>query len=118
MFLAHDARIAAQQTHLPRPKRGKPAKRRPGFRPKLETVEERCLLSSYNVPIDLGTLGASNLRSSAGAINNASGQVVGWARIVAGDDTAYRPFLWTAGGTDGVPSNPQMKDLGGLGAGG
>ena len=26
-----------------------------------------------------------------------------------------RGFLWTPGGTDGVPGNPQMKDLGALG---
>jgi probable HAF family extracellular repeat protein len=81
-------------------------------------VENRCLLSSYNVPIDLGTLGASSLQSGASAINNVTGQVVGGAQVVAGDPNAYHPFLWTAGGTGGVPSNPQMKDLGGLIPGG
>jgi probable HAF family extracellular repeat protein len=81
-------------------------------------VEDRCLLSSYNLPIDLGTLGASNLQSSATAITNSTGQVVGSAQTVAGDPSALHPFLWTAGGTDGVPSNPQMKDLGSLVAGG
>ena len=30
---------------------------------RLETVEDRCLLSSYSLPVDLGTLGASNLQS-------------------------------------------------------
>jgi hypothetical protein len=36
-------------------------------------VEDRCLLSTYNVPVDLGTLGASSLQSAATAINNATG---------------------------------------------
>src|SRR5262249_41899815 len=47
-----------------------------------------------------------------------TGQVVGSAQVVAGDPNAIHPFLWTAGGTDGVPSNPQMKDLGSLVPGG
>ena len=81
-------------------------------------MEDRCLLSSYSLPVDLGTLGASNLQSSALAINNTTGQVVGSAQTVAGDPNAMHPFLWTAGGTDGVPSNPQMKDLGSLVPGG
>ena len=95
-----------------------PVKQRPRFRPVLEPVEDRCLLSVYNVPIDLGTLGASNLQSGATAINNTTGQVVGSSQILAGDTNATHPFLWTAGGSDGVPSNPQMKDLGSLVAGG
>jgi probable HAF family extracellular repeat protein len=66
--------------------------------------------------IDLGTLGGnstSGLPSSwALAINNASKvQVVGEA-FTAG--SGYHAFLWTQGGTDGVPSNLQMKDLGTL----
>ena len=92
---------------------GAPVKRRPTFRPALDPVEVRCLLSSYNVPVDLGTLGDSNLQSSATAINTNS-QVVGSSQILAGDTNATHPFLWTAGATDGVPSNPQMKDLGSL----
>jgi probable HAF family extracellular repeat protein len=121
MFPASDPNILAQRSHRPRPgwpRRGAPGKQRPSFRPELEPIEDRCLLSSYNVPIDLGTLGASNLRSGATSINNATGQVVGWSQVVSGDDTSYHPFLWTAGGTDGVPSNPRMKDLGGLIPGG
>src|SRR5262249_467251 len=60
----------------------------------------------------LGTLGDSYLHSVADAINNTTGQVVGSSEV---DATSLRhPFLWTAGGTDGVPSNPQMKDLGTL----
>src|SRR5262249_1217020 len=99
------------------PWRGRAGKRRPSFRPELETAEDRCLLSSYNIPIDLGTLGDSNLQSNANAINNTTGQVVGTAQVVAGDPNAVHPFLWTAGGTDGTPTNPQMKDLGSLDAG-
>jgi probable HAF family extracellular repeat protein len=117
MFRASYASDPTERMPLPRPRRprrGPPGKRRPGFRPEFETAEDRCLLSSYNVPIDLGTLGASNLQSSATAINNTTGQVVGSSQIVSGDPNALHPFLWTAGGTDGVPSNPQMKDLGSL----
>lgn len=58
---------------------------------------------------DLGTLGG--LYASAADINDA-GQAAGQADTQAG----YRhAFLWTPGGTDGVVSNPQMKDLGTLG---
>jgi probable HAF family extracellular repeat protein len=45
---------------------------------------------------------------------NDSGQVVGWAdsgQVDANHNPIQHAFLWTAGGTDGVPSNPQMKDL-------
>jgi probable HAF family extracellular repeat protein len=60
---------------------------------------------------DLGTLGGSGPQgSSANGINNA-GQVIGWALTASGQQHA---FLWTKGGTDGVPTNPQMKDLGTL----
>lgn len=40
---------------------------------------------------------------------NASGQIVG---VASGDSGFGRAFLWTPGGTDGDPGNPQMKDLG------
>jgi probable HAF family extracellular repeat protein len=121
MFPATYPRIPAHQSHRRRrgwPQRGAPIKRRPCFRPKLERVEDRCLLSIYNLPIDLGTLGTSILQSHATAINSTTGQVVGSAQVVPGDTNSYHPFLWTAGGTDGVPSNPQMKDLGTLVPGG
>jgi probable HAF family extracellular repeat protein len=43
---------------------------------------------------------------------NDSGQVVGLADSVdASGNPATHIFLWTPGGTDGVPSNPPMKDL-------
>jgi probable HAF family extracellular repeat protein len=62
--------------------------------------------------LDLGTLGGSG-GGQAHAIND-SGQVVGVADT-GGVDASGNPivhaFLWTPGGTDGVPSNPQMKDL-------
>src|SRR5262245_24714913 len=99
MFRASYPSDPSERTRLPRPRRprhGPPVKRRSGFRPELERVEDRCLLSSYNVPIDLGTLGAStNLHSVANAINNTTGQVVGSSEV---DDSSLRhPFLWTAG---------------------
>jgi probable HAF family extracellular repeat protein len=80
-------------------------------------VEDRCLLSGYNTPIDLGTLAAPGLTSNAYAINNTTGQVVGVADSGLDDlsgNPIPHPFLWTPGGTDGVPTNPQMKDLGTL----
>jgi probable HAF family extracellular repeat protein len=43
-----------------------------------------------------------------------SGQVVGWSdsgQFDPNGNPIKHAFLWTAGGTDGVPSNPQMKDL-------
>jgi probable HAF family extracellular repeat protein len=56
---------------------------------------------------DLGAL--QGLPSTQAVAMNASGQVVG----VASDDVGNsRAFLWTAGATDGDPSNPQMKGLG------
>jgi probable HAF family extracellular repeat protein len=43
---------------------------------------------------------------------NDSGQVVGLADSLDASGTpATHIFLWTPGGTDGVPSNPPMKDL-------
>jgi probable HAF family extracellular repeat protein len=58
---------------------------------------------------DLGTLGGSE--SFAGGIE-VSGRVAGYARLGSG---LVHAFLWTPGGTDGIPGNPQMKDLGTLG---
>jgi probable HAF family extracellular repeat protein len=60
--------------------------------------------------MDLGTLGGGN--SFASSIN-ASGQVVGRSTTTAGVTHA---FVWTAGGTNGVASNPQMADLNPSGA--
>jgi len=59
--------------------------------------------------LDLFTLGGTG--SLAGGINDA-GLVVGYSRTVSGGTNA---FLWTAGGTNGIPGNPQMKALGTLG---
>ena len=59
------------------------------------------------VSLDLGTLGGEG--SYAYDINDA-GQVVGWAHI-PGDSSYAHPFVWTPGGADGVPQNPQMKAL-------
>ena len=67
--------------------------------------------SSYVITA-LGTLGGDH--TDASAINE-YGQAVGLSRDSSGD---YRAFLWTPGGTDGVASNPQMKDLGTLGGDG
>jgi probable HAF family extracellular repeat protein len=60
--------------------------------------------------MDLGTLGGTG--SSAAGINDA-GQICGTANLSG--DTYQHAFLWTKGATDGVPTNPQMKDLGTLG---
>ena len=69
---------------------------------------------------DLGTLGTdpnADLGVTAVAINKA-GQVIGSANALTLTPQGYRDidpphgFLWTPGGTDGVASNPQMKDLG------
>lgn len=58
---------------------------------------------------DLGTLGGNE--SLAGGIDDA-GRVVGYSHTDAGSTNA---FLWTPGGTNGVPTNPQMRSLGTLG---
>jgi probable HAF family extracellular repeat protein len=73
----------------------------------VERLEDRCCPSGGYTFTDLGTLGGAN--SIAYAINSA-GQVVGGADNGSTGDA----FLWTKGGTDGVASNPQMKDLGTL----
>jgi len=65
------------------------------------------------VVTDLGTLGGdggtSTTEGGMALAINSPGEMVGWSRTVSGDAHA---FLWTPGGTDGIPSNPQMKDLG------
>jgi probable HAF family extracellular repeat protein len=58
---------------------------------------------------NLGTLGGAD---SFGADVNDSVRVVGSSTSAGGPMLA---FLWTPGGTDGVPGNPQMKELGTLG---
>src|SRR5882757_7547919 len=62
---------------------------------------------------NLGTLGGTTNSSALGM--NDTMQVVGRARLT--NSTASRAFLWTPGGTDGIASNPQMKDLGTLSGG-
>ena len=121
MFPASYLRDSNERTALSRsrrPRRGPPVKRRPGFRPELETVEDRCLLSSYSLPVDLGTLGASNLQSSATGHQQHDRPGGRLCTNRCRGPQRLHPFLWTAGGTDGVPSNPQMKDLGSLVPGG
>jgi probable HAF family extracellular repeat protein len=56
--------------------------------------------------MNLGTLGGDE--SLAAGINSLQ-QVVGSSRNPSG---LPRAFLWTPGGTDGVPENPQMEELG------
>jgi len=66
---------------------------------------------------DLGTLGGEHdpnhgLEDARATAINDRGEVVGWAI----DDTgSKRAFLWKAGETWGVSSNPEMKSLGTLG---
>jgi probable HAF family extracellular repeat protein len=61
---------------------------------------------------DLGAL--PGMPYSGGRALNNSGQVVGEALAANVQVTATDAFLWTPGGTNGVPSNPQMQDLGAL----
>lgn len=58
---------------------------------------------------NIGTLGRNYSRPTG--IGN-GGHIVGSSSNSAGQ---LRAFLWTPGGTDGVVSNPAMKDLGTLG---
>jgi probable HAF family extracellular repeat protein len=60
---------------------------------------------------DLGSLGGNE--SIACGIND-TGRVVGQSHLASG---SHRAFLWTPGGKDGAPANPQMRDLGTLGGG-
>lgn len=63
---------------------------------------------------NLGTLGGTNAWAVEAAFNATLGvaQVAGSSLTAAG---ATRAFLWTAGGSGGVPGNPQMQNLGTLG---
>jgi probable HAF family extracellular repeat protein len=62
-------------------------------------------------PLDLGTLGGAS--GEAWGVDP-GGHVVG---VAQDDQGRRRAFLWTFGGTDGPPANPQMRDLGTLGGG-
>src|SRR5262249_10766039 len=76
MLTTSAPRDPTERTPWPRPRRPRPSppgKRRPGFRPGLETVAVRCLLSSYNIP-DLTFPGGHLLTASA---INSLGQVAG-----------------------------------------
>src|SRR6516165_8387490 len=87
----------------------RPPNRRHSHRPNVLVLEGRWCPSGYN-PTDLGTLGGTS--SLANAINNATpAQVVGWADTASAEQHAFR---WTQGGTNGVPTNKQMQDLGTL----
>lgn len=66
----------------------------------------RAFLYSGGPLVDLGTLGGSV--SEAYGINDL-GHVTGRSWKANG---SRRAFLWTPGGTNGVPTNPQMRDLG------
>jgi probable HAF family extracellular repeat protein len=77
----------------------------------VEPLEDRLCPSSYTIT-NLGTLGGTTT-SGASAINRV-GQVVGQAATVVNDYRFDHAFLWTPGATNGVPSNPQMQDLGTL----
>jgi len=76
MFRASYPSDPSERAPLPRsrrPRRGPPGNRRPGFRPELERVEDRCLMSGYTVT-DLTFTGGYMI--AAGAINSL-GQVAG-----------------------------------------
>jgi probable HAF family extracellular repeat protein len=70
-----------------------------------DALANRAFRYSAGTSLNLETLGGSD--SYGYGINNA-GQVVGRSKTAAGVNHAY---LWTPGGTGGVASNPQMKDL-------
>ena len=69
----------------------------------------RARLYDHGAWTNLGTLGGNE--SFASGINDA-GRVGGSAKTAGG---AKHAFLWTPGGTNGVLSNRQMRDLGTLG---
>src|SRR4051794_13893475 len=71
----------------------------------LDGLTTRGLRYSGGSTLNLGTLGGADSRASG---INASGQVVGRSTTAAGVSHA---FVWTPGGTGGVATNPQMKDL-------
>ncbi len=58
---------------------------------------------------DIGTLGGAE--AFAAGIEDL-GRIVGYSAMASG---VIHAFLWTPGGTDGIPTNPQMRDLGTLG---
>lgn len=66
--------------------------------------------------LDIGTLGRSPTLVRGITFNTALGatQTVGFSTLASGSG---RAFLWTQGGTNGVPGNPQMRDLGTLSGG-
>jgi probable HAF family extracellular repeat protein len=68
------------------------------LRPRLETLEHRCLLTSYTIT-DLGVV-SNGIYSYAEAINN-EGQIVGYSAV--GGSSYHDPFLY---------QNGQMTDLG------
>lgn len=62
---------------------------------------------------DIGTLGRAPtlVRDIAFNTGLTATQIVGYSTLTSGSSHA---FLWTQGGTNGVPGNPQMRDLGTL----
>jgi probable HAF family extracellular repeat protein len=75
-----------------------------------DTGQRHAFLWQNGQMTDLRTLGGTD--SEADGINDA-GQVTGVSWLSG--DSVEHAFLWTPGATDGVPGNPQMKDLGTLG---
>lgn len=75
---------------------------------------QRGFLLTQGTSVGIGTLGGTTSEVRAIAVNGTSAavQITGGATTVQGETHA---FLWTQGGSDGVGSNPQMKDLGSLG---
>jgi probable HAF family extracellular repeat protein len=66
---------------------------------------------------DLGTFGGefNGLTFSIANAINSQGQIVGSSLVPMPEFDAEHAFLWTPGGTNGVPGNAQMVDLGTLG---